>query len=240
VAISSIAFSNTSAIDAYTSQSRSNDSRQASTNSQQSSQSSSITKFSANGIVRSTLEDIQAKAQALRNLSQSPNLQDFKVAVQGVVSSINSIRQSVAAAEADRSAKQAAENINQSVFGDQESSSSLQKSGLGRQDDGTLTLDQNKLSAAFQNDQQGTLNTFSQLASRVEESAGKQTQPNDSNDKKTSNLSQNLNASQNERASDETRQNAQRLAQQLASQQALASGYSARNAVTSYFTVSTL
>lgn len=240
MAISSIASASTSAIDAYTAQSRSSDLRQNSSNTQQSQQSSAITKLSAEGVAKSSLEDLQAKARTLKSLSKSPNLQDFKVAVQGVISSINTIRQSVAAAETSRGAKQAADNVDKSVFGNKNESSTLQQAGLNRQTNGSLGVDEKNFDAALQKDRQGTLNAFSALASRVDEAAGKQIQANGNSDINTSNLSRSQNAVQNQRNSDEARLNAQRQAQQLAAQQSLASGYAARNAVASYFTVNSL
>jgi len=240
VAISSIASSSTSAIDAYTAQSRGSDLRQTSSNAQQSQQNSAITRLSAEGVAKSSLEDLQAKARTLKNLTKSPNLQDFKVAVQGVISSINTIRQSVAAAETSRSAKQTVDNVDKSVFGNKSESASLQQAGLNRQNNGSLAVDENKFDSAFQKDRQGTVNAFSALASRVDEAAGKQTQANGNSDINTSNFSRSQNTLQNQRNSDEARLTAQRQAQQLAAQQALASGYAARNAVASYFTVNSL
>lgn len=231
-----------SAIDAYMAQSQGSDARQAYASPRQPQQASIIANLSTTGVLRSSLEDLQAKAQALKSLSQqSPNLQDFKVAVQGVVSSINNIRQSVAAAEADRNARRAVRNVEQSVFGhNNDTASTLRNAGLDFQNNGNLVIDQNKLDTALQHNRQGTLDAFSQLAFRVESAAGKQTQSNGTNGQKTNNLSQDQTSSNGQPVSEEAHVNAQRLAQQLASQQALASGYAARSAVASYFSVSSL
>lgn len=241
MAISSIVSSSIGAIDAYTAQSHGSDSQAAST--QQSQQSSSITKLSAAGVLKSSLEDVQVKAQVLKNVSNSSSdLQEFKGAVQGVVGSINTFRQSIAAAEVDQNTRPAFSNVERAVFGDNnQTASALQKSGLDRQDNGTLTIDQNKLDNTLQNNRQGTLDAFSQLAARVENAAARQTQvQGSSNSNQTINNSTENQTPPSDRTSDEARLNAQKLAQQLASQQALASGYTAHNAVASYFTVNSL
>jgi hypothetical protein len=238
--ISGVAFSTASAIGAYASQSQGGSARQtpADTAASQTA-SSAITRFSPQAQVKSSLEDLQAKAQALQNFSQSPNLQDFKVAVQGVVNALNVIRQAGASKEADTVTRQAAQNVGQAVFGaNGENKTSLQKAGVEQQASGLLSLDQNQLNASLGSDRAGTLSALTQLASRVQSAASQPSQSSISSG--NGNASPSAAENGNGRNTDEARLAAQKQAQQLADQQALASGYAARNAVASYFTVHSL
>ncbi|GBG12559.1 cysteine desulfurase IscS [Novimethylophilus kurashikiensis] len=229
------------AIGAYAAQAQGGTVRQngGDSSTQTGSSTSFIVRLSPQAQIKSSLEDLQAKAQALQNFSKSPNLQDFKIAVQGVVSAINAVRQSADIKQSDFVAQQKAQSVTQSVFGDNgENKSTLQKAGLQVQENGQFSINQNTLDSALANNREGTVSAFTQLASRAESAAGKQPGIIGNNDRKTENLSaSNANNSSN---SDEARLAAQKRAQALADQLALASGYAARNAVASYSSINSL
>jgi hypothetical protein len=240
MAVSGVTFSTAGAIGAYASQSQGGTVRQNGGDSAAlPGNASAIVRLSPQAQLKSSLEDLQAKAQALQNFSKSPNLQDFKIAVQGVVSAINAVRQSANTKESDALAQQKAQSVAQSVFGDNgENKNALQKVGLQLQGNGQFSLDQNTLDNALGSNREGTVSALTQLASRVESAAGKQPGTNGSNDRNSENLS--TTSANNNRNSDEARLAAQKRAQVLADQLALASGYTARNAVASYFSVNSL
>jgi hypothetical protein len=238
VAISGTSVSTSSTIDVFAAQSQGSNASQNPVLLDQRKGSSAIAKLSPFGVVRFSLDDLQARAQALKDFSRPPNLGDFKVAVEGVVGSLNSLRQAAAAASSDNRARQTLGNVDQAIAGkDGAGASALLKSGVERQKDGSFAVNQQRLDKAFENDRANTLAAFSGLASRLEKVNDKPLSSSGISDQNRNNLSHRPSAVESDH-NDAQRAVAQTASRQaLAAQQASASSFAARNAVATYFSV---
>lgn len=239
MAISGTSVSTSSTIDVFAAQSQGSNASQNPVLLDQRKASSAIAKLSPFGVVRFSLDELQAKAQALKDLSRPPNLGDFKVAVEGVVGSLNSLRQAAAAAGSDNRARQTLGNVDQAIAGkDGAGASALLKSGVERQKDGTFAVNQQRLDKAFENDRANTLAAFSGLASRLEKVNDKPLSSSGVSDQNRNNLSHRPSVVESDRNDVQARAVAQTASRQaLAAQQASASSFAARNAVATYFSV---
>lgn len=211
--------------------------------------SAAQTQLSPFGRVKSSLADLQAKAEALKNFSKPPTLNDFKGLVQGFVQSFNNLNKTVGevsrqASELYGKQAQAARTLDEirKAAGPNEASiASLQKQGIERQKDGAISLNLKTLEKSFQNDRQATLNSFSEVADRVGKAIDKQLSSSGSIGKKVQDLSAREEGGQTARYAEQARLDYQKSFQQrLASQLAGAGGYVARNAVATYFSVASL
>lgn len=213
----------------------------------------SSTQLSPFGQVKLNLDDLQAKAQAIRQLSIPPTLSDFKVAVQGVVQSFNALNKTVNAVSsntqtakatsiADSRPVQALNEVRNAIAGPEEGSlGALRKIGINLQQDGTFGINQQRLEKSFQDSRNETLNTLNEVSSRIEKTTNKQLSSNSLIDQKSSNLNDQINDA--EKAGDDARERLDQKKdfQQLQKAQlAQAGGYAARNAVVTYLSVASL
>lgn len=211
----------------------------------QSKDSAAQAQLSLFGRVQSSLDDLQSKAQALKNFSKPPTLSEFKVVVQGFVQSFNNLNRTVnevASSKPDalRSDSRLGKTLdamrNAAAGPGGASISTLQKQGVERQKEGGLSLNQSALERAFQNDRQGSLNTFAEVADRIGKAIDRQLSSNGSIGSKAQSLS-----ASNDGGSAPPRLDVQKSFQQrLAAQLANTGGYVARNAVVSYFNVAAM
>ena len=182
-----------------------------------------------------TLEDLQAKAQALKNFSNSPNLQDFKTVVNGFVQSFNNLGRVFNEGFFER--QNAFNEIGKAFSSnDGTSLSALQKLGIERQSDGSFSISQKTLEKNFQDNRQGLVGTLAGVADRVSKAIDKQLSNIGLFGKKMENLSPGASASTvapHHGQLDVQKSYQQRLASQLAN----AGGYVARNAVATYLNV---
>lgn len=207
---------------------------------------SSITELSAFGKTRLALDDIKASAQAIQNLGNPPTLSDVKEAVQDFVQSLNALAGTVKQSAADASARadtrpaQALNEIRKAVSGPEEGSlAALQKLGIS-ENAGTFSLNQRQLEKTVQENRQDSLSELIDVAERVEEAADKQLAGVPIAEKNDAYVPPE-DAAEDARNEEQTRI-AQResFRELLAAQLANAGGYSARNAVTTYFSVAAL
>lgn len=212
---------------------------------------SASTRLSVFGQVQLSLDDLQAKAQAVRTLGNPPTLSDFKLAVQGVVQSFNSLSKTVSAAAAARASNQAAaaatldprpaqalNEVRQAVAGSNGNAlRALQEIGITRRQDGTFEINEKQLDKAFLENRERTVATFGETSSRIDEVAARQLSGNGVVGQRLSNLSE----QQATRGEAQARFDSQRsFQQQLAAQLARAGSFVARNAVATYLTVAAL
>ncbi len=199
--------------------------------------------LSASGRAKSSLEEVQAKANALQNVETISSRSDFTNRVQDFVQSVNRLANVVtesqsngkAASEAEQAAARALEEIRSAA-------SSSTEGGL-RVENRTgesLTLNAQSLDNALNRDPQGTVNSFAALANQAGESASKQlassnVQPPKPEDAPTP-PPENTSQRESQTRFDQQKASQMRLAAQLAS----AGGYSERNAVATYFTVAAM
>lgn len=208
------------------------------------------TQLSAFGRVKSSLADLQAKAQALKSFSKPPTLEDLKTVVQGFVQSFHNLSKTVnevssqkqSALNGDVRPGQALNEIRKAAAGANDASiGALQKLGIDRQKDGTFSINQKTLDKSFQADRAGMLTTLSDVADRVGKAIDKQLSSNGFIGKKVQDLSARVNDLENTRsATPERLDNQKNFQQRLAAQLANAGGYVARNAVATYFNVASL
>jgi len=216
-------------------------------------ESSAITQLSAYGQVKSALSDLQARAQALENQSKTttPTMSDLKSAVQDFVKSYNALNATVTVATADTQQTQGAlandlrvaqalSAVSKAAAGaNNEATRALQKIGIVRQSDGTLAVNQNTLENAFNSDRANTLSTLSEVGSRVNQATGQQLNGNVG--AKVNSLTSLVNELDTQRTTLQARVDAQKNIQQLqAAQLAAINGFSARNAVATYFGVASI
>lgn len=216
---------------------------------------SASAQLSAFGQVKLSLDDLQAKAQAIKNLGNPPTLSDFKLAVQGVVQSFNSLSKTVSAAAASRENSRAAaaavtdqrpaqalNEVRRAVAGPNENSlAALREIGISRQPDGTFEINQQQLEKAFLENREQTLSTVDEVAARVAEVADRQLSGNGIIGQRFSNLSEQASGLQSTRDNAQAQLDNQRNFQQLlAAQLARAGSFVARNAVATYLTVAAL
>ena len=208
------------------------------------------TQLSVSGRVRYSLADLQAKAQALKDFSKSPTLQDFKTVIQSFVQSYNNLSKALAefssqkqtATSSDSGPRQALNDVRNAVSGsDNGSSTSVQKLGIQSQGDGSLSANMKALEQAFQNNRTESLSTLAGVADRVSTAIDKHLPINDNNGKNIQDLSAGVEESKTKSNNTQVRLDTQKNFQQrLAAQLAGAGGYVARNAVVTYFNVASL
>lgn len=242
-----------SSLGARDNQAQSGDAQNTPLTTQQIQQAASQTQLSASGKVRLSLEDLQSKAQALKDFSRKPTVNDFKALAQGFVQSVNNLRKTVddatsAAANkqkpsnADVRALNAKSEVSKALVGPGDASlTALGKLGIDRQKDGSFSINSKNLDNALNNDRAGTLNAFAALADRVGNTIDKQLPSNGSNGNKVQNLNSRTNESDYSGTQSRQQFENQRVSEQrFASQQISAGGYVARKAVTTYFSVASM
>lgn len=213
---------------------------------------SAQTQLSFLGRTKLSLEDIQASAQAARNVNNPPTISDFKVAVQGVVQSLNALASVARQAAADTAARPSAltDNRPSQAFNqvrnalqdsDGNAARSLQRLGVSQTPEGTFAVNQRQLEASFQEDRQGILSALFDVADRVDAAAERaltgappareetETETPENTDRPTPDEEAETRAAQRES-----------FRELLAAQLANAGGYVARNAVATYFSVAAL
>ena len=247
MAVSSISRS-IAALNAYDSQGQSGDAQNPPASLLR-SDSAAQTRLSVFGRVQSSLADLQARAQALKNFSKPPTLDDFKTAAQGFVQSFNALSKTVNETSSlrqgllnDLRPGQALSEVRKALAGMGESPiSALQKQGVERLKDDTLAIGQKTLDKAFQADRQGVLNTFAEVADRVGKAIDQQLSSNGIVAKKVQGLGARANEPEAARDAASARlENQKSFQQHLATQLAQAGGYVARNAVATYFSVASM
>lgn len=216
---------------------------------------SASAQLSAFGKVKLSLDELQAKAQAVSKLSNPPTLSDFSVAVQGVVQSFNALSKTVSAAAASRENNRAAaaavvdqrpaqalKEVRRAVAGPNDSSlDALQKIGISRQRDGTFDINQKQLEKSFLGNRDATLNTLNDVAARVVDVTQNQLSSNGLVGQRFNNVSARVSELQDARDDVQARLDSQRNFQQLLTAQlANAGGFVARNAVVTYLSVASL
>lgn len=215
----------------------------------QNKENSAITQLSALGQVKSSLADLQNKAEALKNFSKSPNFADFQGVVQGFVQSFNSLNKNVSqptskqgALSDDSRTEQAFNSVSKAIAGTNESGlSALQKMGVSQQANGTLSINQNQLEKSFQDNRPGALSTIFDLSNRVTQATDKQISANGLIGKKVNDLSARVNEFENTRRTAQGYLDKQKNSQQfMAAQHPSAGGYAAHNAVTTYSSIASL
>jgi hypothetical protein len=198
------------------------------------------------GQVKVSLEDLQSKAQALQNFSGPPTATDLTLAVQAFAQSYNNLQQVVASSQSantnsnnDHRANQVQSDVLQALNGPS-GDNTLQQVGIEQLPNGQLTVNTQQLGAALQNDQTGTLNTLGQIASRVENAAGKHLPGNGNNGQEVQNLSPNAQAPVSNVAQEHLDQHRYQQQREAVQQQAAVGNYANRNAVAHYFSVASL
>jgi flagellar capping protein FliD len=238
-------------VGAYESQAQSADAQNSSPlTTLQQKQSAVQAQLSSIGRVTSSLADLQAKAQALKDFSKSPTVNDYKGVVQAFVQSFNNLSkiadeaaaQKQNASNADLRVSQAVNEVRNAISGVGDTTTgSVRKLGIERQKDGTFAMNQKTLDQAFKMDQTGFLNTLSDAADRVGKTIDKQLSSSGIIGRKVQDLSVRGNELENSRSVSQTQLDRQKTFQQrLATQLANVGGYGARNAVTTYFNVASL
>jgi hypothetical protein len=239
MAVSGTTFSTSpsSALDLYTAQaqdSRRNTPEQAPQGG--SNGDSAPTQISSFAVVRYNLDEVRAQAQAVQNSSKSPDSSSFKAAVQGVVNSVNSLREAASSANGDQRAQQVLTQVDNAVADAGKANPSvLQNAGIQRQDNGNLQLDQRRLEESLDRNREDTVNAVNDLVSRLDKVVSQPLSGSAGATAVQNRSSQPTEAERSEAARAEARDQARR---QLVAQQAAASTYSAHSAVTTYFNVS--
>ena len=215
----------------------------------QSKEKSALTQLSAFGQVKSSLADLQNKAEALKSFSKPPTFSDFQVVVQGFVQSVNSLNKTVSALtskqgvlNADSRSGQALNSVNKAIDGANGGGlSGLQKMGISQQANGTFSVNQKQLEKSFQDNRPGALSTICDLANRVTQATDKQISSNGFIGKKVNDLSARVNDLENTRSTAQGYLNTQKNTQQfIAVQFPTVGGSTARNAVAAYSSIASL
>jgi hypothetical protein len=212
--------------------------------------------LSAAGRIQSSLANLQTNAQALSTISQSTPPGELATLVNGVVQSFNNLNRTVSDVSSQPSGGssgnaqpvQALNAINHALAGaDDASVGALQKLGLVRQSDGSLSTNQIALDKSFQANPSGTSTTLARAAGRIDHAVSQQLAAGASAATTSKASSTQVTPAESTRSSDQAQQNKQlqmekqKVQQQyLAAQLANTGGYAARNAVTTYFNVATL
>ena len=212
--------------------------------------SSSRTQLSDLGRTRLALDDLRTSTETARNLNNPPTLSEFRSAVQGVVQSLNALNQTVRSGEtstSDRRPQQILNEVRNTAENTttEEGENALQRLGIATQQDGTFTVNQRQLDQSFQADPVEAQSALDELSNRLNRVAEQQLngtiarQEADSAQQAQS-VRQAIadeEVREQQRSQQETRESFREL---LAAQLANAGSFSARNAVTTYFNVSTL
>lgn len=250
MAVSVIAQSG-AALGAYGSQVQADDAQEAgSLAGLQRRDASARTSLSPVGRVRSSLDELQARAQALKSFSKPPTLDDFRTVVQGFVQSFNALNKTVhevnsrkpGVLDAESGPGRALGEIHKAISGtDAGGSASLRGQGIDRLKEGALAINQNTFGKAFQADRQGALNAYSEMADRVGKVIGRQSPSNDLIGAGSQDLSARGHGAEVSRTISQPKLDIQKSFQQhLAAHLANAGGYVARNAVATYFSVASM
>lgn len=136
------------------------------------SPASSVVRISARGHALMSLDSLQATAEAIKNSNVPPTLTDFKVLVNGVVSSLNAIRKSAAALATSQSTVNSTVHKRQEVidnFSSKNKVSAVALRGIGvvRQDNGEFSVNSKQLVKAFNNDGKGAFATLTEFVKKV-------------------------------------------------------------------------
>ena len=247
MAISSVSL-NPNAIGAVAAQTQNSDAAQKGTQSalaRDDANTSARTQFSDFGRTKLSLENVKDAAETARNINNPPALSEFKNAVQGVVKSLNALNETVRAAETatDQRPLQALNEVrNALAASNEDGADTLQKLGISTQQDGTFAINQRQLERSFKEDSQGAQSALRDVSNRVEQAVDRQLSgtPPAVQTKTTEAPPEGSNANDaqiEDRARAEQRESFRQL---LASQLANAGSNTARNAVTTYFSVATL
>ena len=222
------------------------------TQSREAANSSSRTQLSDLGRTRLALDDLRTSTETARNLNNPPALSEFRSAVQGVVQSLNALNQTVRTAETNTSERRPQQILNEvrstaETTTTEEGESALQRLGIATRQDGTFTVNQRQLDQSFQADPAEAQSALDELSNNLNRVAEQQlngtttTQPEpDDNTQQAQIIRQAIadeEVREQQRSQQDTRENFRQL---LAAQLANAGSFSARNAVTTYFNVSTL
>lgn len=213
--------------------------------------SSSRTQLSELGRTRLALDDLRTSTETARNLNNPPALSEFRSAVQGVVQSLNALNQTVRSGEtstADRRPQQILGEVRNTAENTttNEGENALLRLGIATQQDGTFTINQRQLDQSFQADPaeaQNALDALSNNLNRVAEQQlnGRTAEPESNNNTQQVQTVRQAVADEEAREQQRSQQDARESFRQLlAAQLANAGSFSARNAVTTYFNVSTL
>lgn len=215
----------------------------------QSKENNTVAQLSTLSQVKSSLADLQNKAQALKNFSKPPTFGDFQLVVQGFVQSFNTLNKNAGALTSkqgapnpDNRSRQALSNVNKAIDGANAGGfSALQKMGISQQANGTFAINQKQLEKSFQDNRPGALSTIFDLANRVTQAADKQISPNGYIGKKVNDLSARVNEFEKTRSTAQGYLDTQKNSQQFVAAQFPATGSNAaRNAVATYFSVASL
>lgn len=209
---------------------------------------SSRTQFSDLARTRLALDDLRTSTETARNLNNPPALSEFRNAVQGVVQSLNALNQTVrtAGTDTDRRPQQILSEVRSTAESTTtEEGNALQRLGIATQQDGTFTVNQRQLDQSFQADPAEAQAALDELSNRLNRVAEQQL--NGTVDRQEADSAQQAQSirqaiadeevREQQRSQQETRESFREL---LAAQLANAGSFSARNAVTTYFNVSTL
>lgn len=136
---------------------------------------SSVSHISPAGKTLVSLESFQASAEAVLNSEVPPTVSDFKVLIQGVVSSINAIRnaQSNAGAEPPR-AKETGKKVEEAgkiAEKSKEQADKLRQIGIESKADGELVVNPDKVVAAYARDGESAFNVLSSFVAAVTQGA---------------------------------------------------------------------
>lgn len=137
---------------------------------------STAIRISAPGKALMSLDSLQASAEAVKNANVPPTVADFKVLVDGVVSAINSIRQSIPGASIPENSlvnnlRKRQDAVGRVADQDQELVAALRKIGVERQDVGGFSVNQKRLLKAFNEDPKNVFATFADFTKKVSDAA---------------------------------------------------------------------
>ncbi len=218
-----------------------------------SSNFSSVSQISSSGKARLSLESLQARAVALQDSNVPPTASDFKVAVLGVVSSLNALSTALTSSLAEfRSKGSFAARAKEFV----DSITPAKKIGIESQVNGSFFINQKQLIKAFNEDGKGAFATLQEFTAKFVQArdvppAEKPKQADDT--EKSKEAMRRADAAARNREADRAQQNQDQQSQvsqvnvpkpdsqtQLGAQLGSASGFTAQTAVTSYLTVAAL
>lgn len=206
--------------------------------------------YAAVGAYNSQAQAGDAQGNLLATLQPKESVAQTQFSAFGHVQSFNNLNkvvndvssQKLSALNWDLRPGQALNEIRQAVAGASDTSiGPLQKLGIERQKDGTLSIDQKTLEQSVRTDQTGASTTLVAVADRVGKAIDIQLSSSGAVAKKAQDLSAQVKDLENTRNAAQARLDNQNIAQQhLTAQLASVGGYAARNAVTTYFNVATL
>ncbi|MFM9912929.1 MAG: hypothetical protein ACKVN9_05300 [Methylophilaceae bacterium] len=217
-----------------------------------SSNFSSVSLISSSGKARLSLESLQAQAGALQNASAPPTVSDFKVAVQGVVSSLNALGAALTNSLAEfRSKGSFAARAKEFV----DSITPAKRIGIESQGNGSFAINQQQLVKAFNQDSKGAFAALQDFTAKFIQAKDTQPaeKPKQADDTAKKEEMRRADAAARNSAADQAQANQdqqnkalqldipkQDFSTQLSAQLDSASGFTAQTAVTSYLTVAAL